>query len=128
MEETVVSSEIETGRAALFTSAELAEFVQGDTEAITSILTSFLTEATYYKEELHSALESEDLKRVAATCHRMYPVVKMIGSQALSNRIRYLDQKEPTYKKEECRMEVNLLLEELEQLTLAVRAYISSSK
>lgn len=113
---------------AIFNIAELTTFVQGDVDAMISILKSFVEEATINKEELKKAANEEDLIRVGAICHKIYPLVKMLSSRELSDSIHSLDQKEPAYTTEQCQILVKKIGIQIEELINAIYDYINSPK
>ncbi|MGL5262305.1 MAG: Hpt domain-containing protein, partial [Bacteroides sp.] len=89
---------------------------------------SFIEESGKYETELKDALEKKDRVGIGAICHKIYPMVKMIGSTSLSSKLSFLDQKKPTYTEQECITHVKAILIELEQLKTEVEKYLSSVK
>lgn len=111
-----------------FNVENLLRFIQGDKEAMIAILVSFIEESEKYETELKDALEKKDRVGIGAICHKIYPMVKMIGSTSLSSKLSFLDQKKPTYTEQECITHVKAILIELEQLKTEVEKYLSSVK
>jgi signal transduction histidine kinase/DNA-binding response OmpR family regulator len=87
----------------------LTQFAGNDADAAKSIITSFITENKKNLEALQTAFEKEDRETIAAVCHKMIALMKMISAQKL---VSLLQEYEKGSQSNENKLSLLTLIEE----------------
>lgn len=105
--------------------APLFAFAGGDAVEEREIVASFIAEFEKNLQILSKGMANNDLELIAKTAHKMIPVIKMLHQDEICNALVFLDKKIIDYTFEECKDKVVFIQQEISNLVLDAKEYLS---
>jgi len=82
----------------LFDLTELRSIAQGDEEFVSEMVTMFTDLAPAGLEEIKTAYQANDFKKVGQVAHRLHPSVATLGIHSITDVLKDMDRNAETYQ------------------------------